>query len=106
MCGDSWVGGEAPDSPQSPRIAMKRPPARRRRSAARLDFGRLFVEEMEPRQLLATFTVTNTLDGISPVPAGSFRDAIQQANATPGPDRIEFNIPGPGVQTIVTNANS
>jgi photosystem II stability/assembly factor-like uncharacterized protein len=32
--------------------------------------------------------------------AGSLRDAITNANATPGPDTITFNIPGSGVKTI------
>jgi len=32
--------------------------------------------------------------------AGSLRDAIINANATPGTDTITFNIPGPGVKTI------
>ena len=47
----------------------------------------------------ATFTVTNTLDS----GAGSLRQAILSANATDPGDtshRIEFNIPGTGVQTI------
>jgi len=43
-----------------------------------------------------TFTVTNTAD----VGPGSYRQAILDANANPGPDKLEFNIPGGGVQTI------
>ncbi|MEN3369511.1 MAG: hypothetical protein V7609_1654 [Verrucomicrobiota bacterium] len=31
---------------------------------------------------------------------GSFRQAILDANASPGPDRVVFNIPGAGVQVI------
>ena len=46
----------------------------------------------------AVFTVTNTNDS----GAGSLRQAILDANATPGADIIEFAIPGSGVQTIVT----
>ncbi|HYC60708.1 MAG TPA: Calx-beta domain-containing protein [Thermoanaerobaculia bacterium] len=38
----------------------------------------------------ATFTVTNTNDSGS----GSLRDAIAQANATPGPDTIDFTVSG------------
>jgi hypothetical protein len=38
----------------------------------------------------ATFTVTNTLDS----GPGSLRQAILDANATPGADAINFNIPG------------
>jgi hypothetical protein len=54
------------------------------------------VEPLEDRQLLATFSVTNTLNS----GAGSLRQAILDANATAGPDIIAFNIPGGGVQTI------
>ena len=43
-----------------------------------------------------TFTVINTADS----GAGSLRQAILDANALPGADRIEFAIPGAGVQTI------
>jgi hypothetical protein len=39
----------------------------------------------------AVFTVTNE----APVGPGSFAAAIAQGNQTPGPDRIEFNIPSP-----------
>jgi len=44
----------------------------------------------------ATFTVTNT-NSAGP---GSLRQAILDANAATGPDRIEFAIPGAGVHTI------
>lgn len=44
----------------------------------------------------ATFTVTNTNDA----GAGSLRQAILDANATPGADTIEFAIPGVGPHTI------
>ena len=44
----------------------------------------------------ATFTVTNTSDS----GPGSLRQAILDANATPGADTIAFNIPGTGVHTI------
>jgi hypothetical protein len=60
------------------------------------------VESLEGRRLLATFTVTDAgdLDASSqPVP-GSLRQAILDANASPGPDTIAFNIPGAGVHTI------
>jgi hypothetical protein len=45
---------------------------------------------------MATFTVTNTTDK----GPGSFRQAILEANANPGMDRIVFNIPGTGPHTI------
>ena len=44
----------------------------------------------------AIFTVTNTNDS----GAGSLRQAILDANAAPGADTINFNIPGSGVNTI------
>lgn len=44
----------------------------------------------------ATFTVTNTNDS----GAGSLRQAILGANATPGADAIRFAIPGSGVKII------
>jgi hypothetical protein len=43
-----------------------------------------------------TFTVTNTNDS----GAGSLRQAILDANASPGKDTITFNIPGEGPHTI------
>ena len=46
-------------------------------------------QSLEPRLLLATYTVTS--NGIA---AGSLREAIASANANPGPDRIVFNMPG------------
>ncbi len=48
----------------------------------------------------AIFTVTSTNDG----GAGSLRQAIIDANGTPGADLIQFAIPGAGVHTIVTFA--
>lgn len=44
----------------------------------------------------ATFTVTNTNDS----GAGSLRQAITEANNSPGADTINFNISGSGVKTI------
>ena len=48
------------------------------------------------QSLRIDFVVTNTNDH----GAGSLRQAITDANATVGPDRISFNIPGGGVKTI------
>src|SRR5687768_11247857 len=56
----------------------------------------LFCERLEDRQMLSTFSVINTLDA----GAGSLRQAILNANAHPGADLIDFNIPGSGVHTI------
>ncbi|MFQ5640957.1 MAG: right-handed parallel beta-helix repeat-containing protein, partial [bacterium] len=47
-----------------------------------------------------TFTVTNTNDS----GLGSFRQAILDANAKPGKDKIEFDIPGSGPHTIKPNS--
>jgi hypothetical protein len=64
--------------------------------AARRRPCRLFVELLDDRCLPSVFLVTNTLDA----GAGSLRQAILDANANPGPDTIDFNIPGSGVHTI------
>jgi parallel beta-helix repeat protein len=48
------------------------------------------VEFLENRQLLATFTVTN----LQSAGAGSFRQAILNANQQPGPDTIDFQVAG------------
>jgi uncharacterized repeat protein (TIGR01451 family) len=57
---------------------------------------RLFPERLEERQLLATIQVTSAADS----GPGTLRRAILQANQDPEFDRIEFTIPGSGVQTI------
>ncbi|MCI0489849.1 MAG: hypothetical protein L0229_24930 [Blastocatellia bacterium] len=51
----------------------------------------------------ATFTVTNALDNTSdpPIP-GSLRDAITQANASPGADLINFSIITVGVPPTIS----
>src|SRR5439155_24062018 len=70
----------------------------RLRSTRRL----LRVEGLEDRCLLAPFTVTTTADNgnnLAPT-AGSLRQAILGANATPGTDTINFNILGIGPFTI------
>ena len=53
-------------------------------------------EWLEPKQLLATFTVTSAADSGS----GTLREAIQQANLTAEQDSIRFNITPQGPQTI------
>src|SRR5271157_4210718 len=55
------------------------------------------VEPMEPRVLLATWTVQNPADDGS---AGTLRWAIAQVNSGTGPGTIEFDLPGSGVQVI------
>ena len=54
------------------------------------------VESLESRQLLATFSVPNTADLV----AGSLRAAVLASNSAGGSNTIDFNISGPGVQTI------
>ena len=74
------------------------------RSRSRNRRRRLFLEHLEDRKLLATFSVLNTGDTGS----GSLRNAIELANSTPnvgGPDMIEFKIPGTGVHTISPLSN-
>src|SRR5262249_11328817 len=51
---------------------------------------------LEDRTLPSTFTVLNNFDD----GPGSLRQAIVDAESNFGPDTIDFNIPGAGVQTI------
>jgi hypothetical protein len=53
-------------------------------------------EQAEPTAHAAAFTVTNTNDS----GPGSLRQAILDANGSPGPDTITFNFPQPGINTI------
>jgi hypothetical protein len=57
-------------------------------------------EALEGRTMFSVFTVTNTLNA----GAGSFRQALADANAHPNvldrADVVAFNIPGTGVKTI------
>src|SRR5262245_24099581 len=79
--------------------------SRRPGSAPRRKSTGLRVERLEERQLLATFTVTNTGD-LNPngtVVPGSLRDAINQANTAPGADTIAFSI-GTGQKSILPTA--
>lgn len=62
----------------------RRLPTRRRSTAS------LRAEPLEPRAMLATFTVTNLLNA----GPGSLRTAITQANALPGADDIAFSVAG------------
>ena len=62
----------------------------RRRVTCRRRSTPLRAEALEPRTLLATFTVTNLLNA----GAGSLRAAINEANANPGADEIAFAVVG------------
>lgn len=70
-------------------------PASLRRRARAIGLLALLIAAREANA--ATFTVATTGDA----GPGSFRQAIIDANASPGPDLIHFNIAGSGVQTIV-----
>lgn len=71
----------------------------RKSKPVRCAFRRPILEFLEDRVEPATFTVLNPLDA----GAGSLRQAILNANATPGSDTINFNIPGAGFHTINLN---
>jgi len=56
----------------------------------------------------ATFVVDNIVDpgdGFCLSPGCTLREAIDAANANPGPDVINFNIPGAGVHTITPGSD-
>ena len=67
--------------------------ALRRKQERRRSF---VIEPLEGRQMLSTFTVTNTNDSGT----GSLRQAILSSNATKGPNDVTFRIASSGVQTI------
>jgi hypothetical protein len=79
-----------------PRTADRRPTRRPSPRSSRRHLLSPLAEPLESRRLLATFTVTDTLDNGSdtnPTP-GSLRAAIVASNqATPGPNSIHFDIP-------------
>ncbi len=75
----------------------RRPRRRPRQMRPRQAFTRLMAEPLEARRLLTVFTVTNVNNSGD----GSVRDAITQANASPGLDIIDFDIPGSGVHAII-----
>ncbi|WP_406700438.1 Calx-beta domain-containing protein [Singulisphaera sp. Ch08] len=73
----------------------------RRSKPTRPNSVRPQLEAMEGRILLTVFSVTETLDSLSP---GTLRWAIGQVNHGDGGDTIAFAIPGPGVKTISLGA--
>ena len=98
---------------------MTRPRSLTRRLALALLLGALLAAgplllAARPARAAATFVVTSVGDNPDAAPGDgrcdttlaaatapcSLRAAIEQANATPGPDTIAFGIPGPGVKTI------
>ena len=85
---------------------------RRRRP---LPFTRPQVEVLDARVLLATIVVTGTGDTIANDGIVTLREAITAANSNaasgdatagdPGPDTIDFSIPGTGVETITLTSD-
>jgi hypothetical protein len=106
------------------RLRAKRTPKASSTIAAVLGFlaalvvaGFMLVVSSSPAHADTTFTVNsnadfadnNTLDGVCDTDFASadlctLRAAIEQANATPGPDTIGFNILGSDVKTISPNS--
>src|SRR6516164_892048 len=80
----TWIRWPIPWSRSRPR-RRARPPLFRPR-----------LESLEGRWLPSTFVVINTDDA----GAGSLRQAILDANATPGTNEIDFDIGGGGIQMI------
>jgi Calx-beta domain len=80
---------------------------RRSRLRARRRAHLPWLESVEPRILLANFLVTTTSDSpvASPTPdvphPFSLRQAIEAANATPGPDTISFGFPAKDIPGVV-----
>src|ERR1700738_2725880 len=65
------------------------------------------LEWLEDRMLPTTFTVTNNTDDPGNPSAGSLRQAIIDANNTPGSNRINFQISnGPPIIFVGTLADS
>ena len=63
----------------------------------------LRVEQLEDRRLMAVMHVTNVMDNgdnAHPI-VGSLREAIVKANSHPGADKIDFQLPGVLVHTII-----
>ena len=94
-----------PDRPDAP--GDRRQPRSHRRSAlGRRHLRPKWVERLEERTLLSTFSVTNNSDALNPDGSpfvGSLRAAIVQVNndtSNPATDTIAFAIPGAGVHTI------
>ena len=81
-----------------------RPPATLPLPSTRLARKRVHaVEPLEPRRLLATFTVTSPGDNVDPADGVlTLREAILAANASNDADTINFAIPGNGPHVIST----
>ncbi len=84
------------------KISRQTQARKKRRNREAVGRRRHHFEQLEQRDLLATFTVTNLLDA-AVAPAGSLRAAIEAANApaNPGADVIQF---APGVMGAINLA--
>jgi hypothetical protein len=79
------------------RLSLSREQRREVKKAVLREATEAATRAFEPQAVAAAaFVVTNVNDS----GAGSLRQAILNANATPGADTITFNIPGTGVKTI------
>lgn len=85
------LGTHLSNCPAWPRRQKKRKPSTYRR--------RTFAEALEPRLVLTSFLVTSGADAGS----GSLRDAVEQANANPGPDLIQFDASIPDLAIELTS---
>src|SRR5262245_52208168 len=88
-----------PPHPWTPARPTRRPPRGTLRLAGLIRSRPRFrprLEAVEDRNLLSGFLV----DTIADSGPGSLRQAIVDANATPGPSTIVFAIPGAGVHRI------
>jgi hypothetical protein len=79
----SFFGGK-----EQPKKSKSRRAQRKQRSLAQGP-RRAHFEALEDRRVLAVFTVTNLTDAVV-APAGSLREAINNANAAAGADTIQF----------------
>ncbi|MDR3639531.1 MAG: MBG domain-containing protein, partial [Isosphaeraceae bacterium] len=93
-----------PDAGEADSVDAHGPPAHavpgvrcrgRNRKFRRAEAAACWLEELDRRELLTTFLVTNTADAGT----GSLRAAILNADSTSGPSEIQFAI-GSGLQTI------
>jgi hypothetical protein len=65
------------------------------------------VEQLEGRLVPAVYTVNALTDtGAGAGLAGDLRYCITQSNSNAGPNTIQFNVPGSGVQTIAVGSTT
>ncbi|HZQ16339.1 MAG TPA: CSLREA domain-containing protein [Gaiellaceae bacterium] len=74
-------------------------------SSSTSEFSTCFDATVNQTGTLVVNTTADTEDGACTVALCSFRDAIEAANASPGLDTIDFDLPGGGQQTITLDAS-